>query len=72
MERDNNMEVTREIIIKYNHKDRKDYIEMINHLLTQKGIGFKQYVELTPNDKKLLLRMKNALEAFDEPKNLKD
>lgn len=64
------MEVSRDIVITYDHKDRKDYIEMINRLIISKPVGFKQYIELTKQDVFLLQKMKKALTIFDDPKNI--
>jgi hypothetical protein len=71
MERNNTMEVSREIVITFNYKDKKEYTEMIERLLTTKPVGFKQYLELTHSDRELLTRMKNALIAYDKPENCK-
>ena len=64
-----NMEVSREITITYNHKERQSYIEMIERLTAPKKVGFRQYIELTSKDRALLDTMKKALTAFDDPKN---
>lgn len=63
------MEVSRNILITYDHHDRKSYIEMINRLTAPKQVGFRQYIELTSSDRALLEKMKKALTVFDDPKN---
>lgn len=63
------MEVSREILITYDHDDRKQYLEMIDRLTVPKKVGFRQYIELTQHDRILLERMRKALTVFDDPKN---
>lgn len=63
------MEVRREILITYDHDDRKQYLEMIDRLTAPKKVGFRQYIELTQHDRILLERMRKALTVFDDPKN---
>lgn len=65
------MEVTRNILITYDHNDRKQYVDMIERLTAPKPVGFKQYIELTASDRILLERMRKALTVFDDPKNIK-
>lgn len=65
------MEVTRNILIIYDHDDRKQYLEMIDRLTAPKKVGFRQYIELTASDRILLERMRKALTVFDDPKNIK-
>lgn len=64
------MEVRREILITYDHDDRKQYLEMIDRLTAPKKVGFRQYIELTQHDHILLERMRKALTVFDDPKNI--
>ena len=65
------MEVSRKIVMEFDHRDKKDYTEMIERFLVAKPVGFKQYIELTSNDRELLNRFKNALVAYDKPENCK-
>ena len=65
------MEVSRKIVMEFDHRDKKDYTEMIERLLTPKSVGFKQYIELNSSDRELLTRLKNALIAYDKPENCK-
>ena len=65
------MEVSRNILITYDHDDRKQYIDMIERLTAPKPVGFKQYIELTVSDRILLERMRKALTVFDNPQNIK-
>ena len=57
--------------MEFDHRDKKDYTEMIERFLVAKPVGFKQYIELTSNDTELLTRFKNALVAYDKPENCK-
>lgn len=61
------MDVTKRISIHFEHFERVSLLDTIDHILEPKRVGFKQYIELRPEDVIILKRLKKGLNAF-EPK----
>jgi hypothetical protein len=61
------MDVTKRISVHFEHLERVSLLNTIDHILEPKRVGFKQYIELRPEDVIILERLKKGLNAF-EPK----
>jgi hypothetical protein len=64
------MDVTKRISIHFEHVERTSLLDTIEHILEPKRVGFKQYIELRPEDVAILKRLQKGLNAF-EPKEEK-
>ena len=61
------MEATKRVSLHFEYSERIELIETIDHILEPKRVGFKQYIELRPEDIQVLAKLKRGLNAF-EPK----
>ncbi len=60
------MEVSRTITINFNYEDRKAILDTIEHILEPKRVGYKQYIDLRPEDVQRLEKLKKGLNAFEK------